>query len=128
MIFQPCSRKISGFLCHTASLGCNKCYKKFNASFGQPYDYSGFDRNNWPLRTGQLHRQHVQEVLKETTKTGISAAESRHGVRYSILLSLPYFDPVSFTAIDTMHNLFLGTGKRMFELWIDNGILAILWK
>ena len=120
----PASRKVSGFLGHTASLGCNKCYKKFNASFGQPCDYSGFDRNNWPLRTGQLHRQHVQEVLKETTKTGISAAESKHGVRYSILLSLPYFDPVRFTAIDTMHNLFLGTGKRMFGLWIDNGILS----
>ena len=110
----PASRKVSGFLGHTASLGCNKCYKKFSASFGQPCDYSVFDRNNWPLRTGQLHRQHVQEVLKETTKTGISAAESRYGVRYSILLSLPYFDPVRFTAIDTMHNLFLGTGKRMF--------------
>ena len=46
------------------------------------------------LRTGEIHRQHVQEIQKEVTKTAIAEAESRFGVRYSILLSLPYFDPV----------------------------------
>lgn len=120
----PASRKVSGFLSHNASLGCHKCFKKFDVRFGQPSDFSGYDRDNWPLRTGQHHRHLVQEVLKETTKTGISAAESKHGVRYSALLSLPYFDPVRFTAIDIMHNLFLGTGKHMFELWIERGTLS----
>lgn len=40
----PASRKVCGFLGHKASLGCNKCYKKFNVQFGKPTDYSGFDR------------------------------------------------------------------------------------
>lgn len=29
-----------------------------------------------------------------------------------------------FVAIDTMHNLFLGTGKKMFKLWVESGILT----
>ena len=48
----------------------------------------------------------------------IAAAESRLGVCYSVLLNLPYFNPVR------LHNLFLGTCKRMFELWIDHHILT----
>ena len=28
-------------------------------------------------------------------------------IRYYVLLSLPYFDPVRFTVIDTLHNLYL---------------------
>ena len=41
-----------------------------------------------------------------------------------ILLSLPYFDAVRFTVIDVMHNLFFDTGKRMFQKWIDCGLLT----
>lgn len=109
----PASRKVSGFLGHCASLGCNKCFKKFEGTFGQNTDYSGYDREHWMKRTVDTHRQHVQLILKETTKTAIAAAESRFGARYSVLLSLPYFDPVQFTAIDVMHNIFLGTGKNI---------------
>ena len=52
------------------------------------------------------------------------SAESQLGVRYSILLALPNFDPVTFTAIDCMHNLFLGTGKHVFSLWVERTILT----
>ena len=41
-----------------------------------------------------------------------------------MLLNLPYFDAIRFTAMDIMHNLFLGTGKKMFELWIENNLLT----
>ena len=114
----PASRKVCGFLGHTASFGCNKYLKKFSVGFNQPGNFSGYDRENWMLRTEEMHRRNVLEVLSQTTKTSLAAAESRLGVRYSVLLNLPYFDPVRFTVIDIMHNLFLGTGKRMFELWI----------
>ena len=49
--------------------------------------------------------------------------ESEFGVRYSVLLSLPYFDPVRYTVVDIMHNIFLGTGKHVFKLWIKSGNL-----
>ena len=38
-------------------------------------------------------------------------------------LGLQYFDPIKYVSIDVMHNLFLGTGKKMLKLWIDRGLL-----
>ena len=49
--------------------------------------------------------------------------EAKLGCRYSTLLELPYFDPPTMLAIDPMHNLFLGTGKRMISIWMNAGIL-----
>ena len=87
-------------------------------------DYSGFDRDNWLPRTGSQHRLGCNEIFKETTKSGIRSKKSEVGCRYSILLQLPYFDPVQNTAIDLMHNLYLGTGKYVFKLWIDLGVIG----
>ena len=49
--------------------------------------------------------------------------ERGHGVRWSQLHRLPYFDPIRCTMIDPMHNLFLGTAKRMVKIWIQDGYL-----
>ena len=70
------------------------------------------------------HRSHCQQVMNETTKSGIRKMESKYGVHFSVLLSLPYFDPIQFTAIDTMHNLYLGTGKHAFKVWISENVLT----
>ena len=43
---------------------------------------------------------------------------------FGILCYLPYFDPIRFVAIDPMHNLYLGTGKHLFKLWIALGLLS----
>ena len=122
----PASRKVCGFLGHTANLGCSKCYKKFGSSIvgGTGADYSGFDRVNWVFRDNLTHRQHCDEVRKEKTKTGMRKKESEFGVRYSNLLMLPYFDPVRFTVVDVMHNLFLGTGKHVFKVWVQLDMLT----
>ena len=68
-----------------------------------------------------MHRRHCEEISKEKTKTAMRKMESKYGVRYSVLLSLPYFDPVRFSATDTMHNLYLGTGKHA---WVSQNILT----
>ena len=38
--------------------------------------------------------------------------ECKLGCRYSVLLKLPYVDPIRMTLIDPMHNLFLGSAKH----------------
>ena len=38
----PATRKVCGFLSHNASLGCNKCLKRFGVKFGEPTDFSGY--------------------------------------------------------------------------------------
>ena len=115
---------MSGFLGHGATLGCNKCMKAFSTRPVGFRNCSGYDEENWQRRDGVSHRNDIDKVTKETTHTGISAAESRYGVCYSVFLALLYFNAVRFTVVDVMHNLFLGTGKRMFQLWVQNDILS----
>ena len=119
----PAGRKLCGFLSHSARLGCSRCYKEFpgNAS---DRDYSGFDRTEWVLRTNHQHREDVKETIKATSQEQLRKKESQYGCRYSCLLELTYFDPVRMLAVDPMHNLYLGSGKHMLQLWIANGILG----
>ena len=87
-------------------------------------DYSGYDRDNRQERTSQKHRLDCAETLKQTTKTGMRSKESEVGCRFSVLLHLPYFDPIQHTVIDFMHNLYLGTGKHVFKVWVSDGFLG----
>ena len=119
----PAGRKVCGFLSHSASLGCSKCLKSFKGSAGT-MNYSGFDRQSWPLRTNEIHRQNVQLVQQCKTKTEQTQKESLYGCRYSVLLKLPYFDPPRMLIVDPMHNLFLGSGKHMLNIWLEHNILS----
>lgn len=111
----PACKKVCGFSRHTAKHGCHKCMKTFESiSFGQT-DYSGFDNNNWPLGSGQQHRLACNFIQKEKIQTGMRLKEAETGCRYS---------PVRNTVIDLMHNLYLGTGKYIIKLWIDNGLIG----
>ena len=52
------------------------------------------------MRTAQEHRHNVAAIEKCTTLTKQNELESKYGCRYSILLDLPYFDPIAMTVID----------------------------
>ena len=101
----PAGRKVCGFLSHNAHLGCSRCFKRFSGTVGA-MNYSGFDRNNWPPRTGARHANDACSLLNMRTKTELQKAESDLGCRYSPLLKLPYFDAPRMLVIDPMHNLF----------------------
>ena len=122
----PASRKVCGFLGHGARLGCNKCYKPFfsdDATFEEKPNYGGFDRETWEPRTASRHRESCSIIKGATNKSQLQQLESTHGVRYSVLLELTYFDPIKFVVIDPMHNLMLGSSKRVLQVWISEGIL-----
>ena len=118
----PAGRKLCGFLGHSAKLGCSKCLKRFSGSVGC-MNYGGFDRSHWPRRSNEDHRRSVQKVQQSNTQTELSTSESAKGCRYSCLLKLPYFDAPRMLTIDPMHNLFLGSGKHMMQLWLSLGII-----
>ena len=120
----PAVRKLCGFKGHSAHRGCSKCFKYFPGSFGEKTDYSGFDRNMWPPRHNSSHRLHAEMVRKASTQTKHESLATKYGVYYSCLLQLEYFDAVRFTAIDPMHNLFLGTAKNVFKLWVKKNLLS----
>ena len=105
-------------------MGCSKCSKVFSGGVSSVC-HAGFDRSQWTPRTNSSHRKNVCEVIKCNTMTERAKMEAKLGCRYSTLLELPYFDPPTMLAIDhdPMHNLFLGTGKRMISMWMNAGIL-----
>ena len=104
-------------------MGCSKCCKEFLGTVGEKRDYSGFDLSKWTKRTGEIHRTQMTEILKQKTKTDKESKESEYGTRYSCLVRLPYYDSVRYAIIDPMHNLFLGSAKRMISVWKDEKFL-----
>lgn len=120
----PAVRKLCGFKGHSAHRGCSKCFKYFPGGFNEKTDYSGFDRDLWPPRHNDSHRIHAERVRKASTQSKHEELATKYGVYYSCLLQLEYFDAIRFTAIDPMHNLFLGTAKHVFKLWIKKNFLT----
>lgn len=118
----PASRKLCGFLGHSATMGCNKCFKRFEGDIGQK-NYGGFNLKEWVERDKDSHMKVVKEIMKCKTKSHREEIEKKNGIRYSVLLELDYFDPIAMTIIDPMHNLFLGTAKRMLTVWKDQKLL-----
>ena len=63
-------------------------------SFGDQPDYTGFDRESWPSRENATHHQYALEQRACKTQSAQKEVEQKYGCRYSVLLQLPYFDPV----------------------------------
>ena len=114
----PATRKLCGFASHSASRGCSNCQKIFPSGVVEnKLDFSGYERHDWEPRTHGLHLIHAKKYLEASTKSEQTKLVSSNGVRYSALLILPYFDIVRMHVVDPMHNLLLGTAKRMMEMW-----------
>ena len=69
----PATRKLCGFLGHSACYGCSKCLRKFPRD-SDKIVYSGFDRTLWPQRNLAQHRRAVSKTLACKSKTGRSKA------------------------------------------------------
>ena len=120
----PAARKLCGFLGHSAKRGCSHCYKAFPGGFGEQRDYSGFnDRDQWQKRTSEQHRRDAYRVKNCKSESAAEKLAIELGTRYTVLLELPYYASIEMCVIDPMHNLFLGTAKRVFSKWIENEII-----
>lgn len=117
------TRKICGFYGTRASYGCSKCLKHF-PTISASNNYSGFNRDLWTPRRFEDHIQHLDEAKAAKTQSARERIEKRIGARYSELLRLKHFDVVRNHLVDPMHNLFLGTSKKVLTLWKDHGILT----
>lgn len=104
------ARGIAGFSHYTHNYFCSYCYTTLN-------HIGNFDTKSWTFRKRCDHR-----VQAEKWRTA-SAEEKEeiyktHGVRYSKLLDLSYFDPLRSVVLDVMHNMLLGNLKRhCMKVW-----------
>ncbi len=120
----PAGRKCCGFLSFSANLGCSRCLCQFSTGTFGANNYSGFNRNTWTIRSKTKHLDDIKRINQCTTKTMRKGLESELGCRYTVLLNLPYFNPIKMLTIDPMHNLYLGTAKHIFhKIWIAGGVL-----
>ena len=120
----PAARKCCGFKGHNANLGCSRCAKYFPGGFGSK-NYGGFNRDTWPLRELQKHKDTCKQLKQCNTKAAVEAIETKSGIKYSVLTELTYFNPIRFTIIDPMHNLFLGTAKTVLKkVWLPKGLIT----
>ena len=83
----------------------------------------GWCKTVWGKRTQRQHRAAVAE-LRAVDLEKREAKEKDLGVRYSPFLDLEYYDPIAFCAIDTMHNLYMGTAKTFMKLLRDRNLLT----
>lgn len=109
----PACRKVCGFLGHNTHLACSKCTKKFPGNAQEGFDYSGYVTASWLPRDPVRHRVNAKAFKVALTQSFRKELESKYGVRYSVLLELPYLNVIRQHALDPMHNLFLA--KLQFQ-------------
>ena len=106
---MPTTRKLCGFYSFSSLRGCSKCLKEFKTtSFGCKPNYSGFNVDTWSKRSLTTHIAKAFAAKEAETALAKTRIEQSYGVRYSILLTLPYLNVVRYHIVDPMHSLFLG--------------------
>lgn len=97
----PAIRRSLGFPSATATYFCSFCLLKKS-------DINNFDPKTWPSRTCKQHKTWAYEARDSTTVKEREEIFKTHGVRYSVLVELEYWDITKYHVLDSMHNLLLG--------------------
>ncbi|EIN09757.1 hypothetical protein PUNSTDRAFT_39704, partial [Punctularia strigosozonata HHB-11173 SS5] len=72
------------------------------------------DHLSWSRRDGQEMRWHAEQWRNATSSREQDEIFKRHGVRWSELWRLPYWDPTRQLVVDPMHCLYEGLAKFHF--------------
>lgn len=98
------ARQVAGMGSHAFTYFCSFCYLKLE-------DIENLDKASWSVRTCEAHKECAQRWKDAPTVEAREKIFEESGVRWSELLRLPYWDPIRFTVVDSMHNLYLGLVK-----------------
>ncbi|KAF8264016.1 hypothetical protein EI94DRAFT_1534278, partial [Lactarius quietus] len=90
-----------GFVSPTATRFCTCCNLKIQ-------DIENLDRSTWPERDVAEHIRVAKCWRDAKTLDEQETLFGKYGVRWSPLLDLPYWNPITFTAIEPMHLFDLG--------------------
>lgn len=101
----PAARQTAGFGAHNARFFCSVCKLPRK-------DINDLDASSWVPRNCGEHREAAQAWRDKPTVARREAAFAENSIRWSELLLLPYWDPIKYTVIDSMHNHYLGLLKH----------------
>ncbi|PIL33820.1 hypothetical protein GSI_04445 [Ganoderma sinense ZZ0214-1] len=97
----PALRKTGGFAGHMSTHFCSLCELP-------KADINELDREKWTRHNRAQHLRYAARWCDAKTEAAREAEFKLHGIRWSELLRLDYWDPTRFAVVDAMHNLFLG--------------------
>ncbi|KAJ3838280.1 hypothetical protein F5878DRAFT_513132, partial [Lentinula raphanica] len=100
--------QISGFAAHNHTYFCRRCLLPIN-------DIHNLEPDTWIMRDPDKHKELALE-WKEAPQARREAIYRDHGVRWTELLSLPYWNPIPHTVIDDMHLGYLGLFRTHLRL------------
>ena len=108
----PAICKVAGFAHHSHHCFCSFCPLP-------KADISNADRSSWPpCRTREEHCLVARAWRDAPTEAVREQIYNDHRLRWSELLHLPYWDPMKYALVDTMHNLFLGEIRHhCMDVW-----------
>jgi hypothetical protein len=95
------SKKVNGCTAWPAKYFCSFCMT-------QKSDINNINWTSWEMRNHKNHLDQSREWQSATSKTKRKEIFQDHGVRWSEMMLLPYWDPMRHVVVDGMHNLFLG--------------------
>ncbi|CAG8824049.1 18985_t:CDS:1, partial [Dentiscutata erythropus] len=113
---------VTGLAPHSSKHACSKCTRVFSCFSGtSKLDYSNYIQEDPPLTNAEHRRIALQYKVSDSTTQ--KKLFQQHGIRWTCLLELPYIDIPRFTTIDPMHNIFLGTSKRIVQhAWMNDNL------
>lgn len=94
-------RRSLGFPSATATNFCSYCLLKKG-------EIKNFDQSDWPSRNCAQHKKWAHQARDAKTVKERKRIFETHGVRYSVLNDLHYWNIIEYHVVDSMHNLLLG--------------------
>lgn len=95
------ARQMAGFGSATSTLFCTFCALTIQ-------DIENLQKETWPERVLHHHLQCAREWKDSNSERDRERLFRLHGIRWSALLDLPYWNPIYYTVIDSMHAAYLG--------------------
>ncbi|KAG2204626.1 hypothetical protein INT45_003618, partial [Circinella minor] len=113
----PAARKVGAFTGIQSFCACYRCDRKFTQLPGSTLrNWGGFDFA-WQDRDETKNAEGAEKWKAAKTPQERERVENEYGTRWSPLCRLKYFQRSRQVLLDPFHNLYLGTCKRMMELW-----------
>ncbi|KAF9555250.1 hypothetical protein CPC08DRAFT_611241, partial [Agrocybe pediades] len=98
----PAARKVSGTAGTGAHIYCTVCSCRDRKTMYRT------DFEKWTLRDPHVMRQNAEAWRDAETLADRQLIEEEHGVRWSELWQLPYWDPTQMLVVDSMHCILEG--------------------
>lgn len=95
------ARQVAGFGSATSTFFCTFCLLTIQ-------DIENLVKHTWPQRTLHDHLECAREWRNCQNERDRERLFKLHGIRWSALLELPYWNPILYTVLDSMHAAFLG--------------------